>query len=100
MSKNFKSNDISLEEIMHDIYSGCIQLPDFQRNWVWDNNRIRLLISSMINEYPIGSVMFLENNIEQFNFAYRAFTNSEAIVKNITPKNLVLDGQLLALNSF
>ena len=31
----FKTNPISLKELLDDAESGKIQLPDFQRGWVW-----------------------------------------------------------------
>ena len=43
MSKRaaFKTNPISLEELLRHCGSGKIQLPDFQRSWVWDEERIK-----------------------------------------------------------
>ena len=37
----FKSNDTTLSSILEKINLGKIQLPDFQRGWVWDDNRIK-----------------------------------------------------------
>ena len=37
----FKTNPVSLKELLDDAESGKIQLPDFQRGWVWDDDRIR-----------------------------------------------------------
>ncbi len=37
----FKTNPVSLEELLKDCGSGRLQLPDFQRSWVWDENRIK-----------------------------------------------------------
>lgn len=41
-----KTNDTPILDLMKDIGKGKIQLPDFQRGWVWDDNRIRGLIAS------------------------------------------------------
>ena len=35
------SNDTELRQLMNDVDSGKIQLPDFQRGWTWDDDRIR-----------------------------------------------------------
>ena len=55
-----KSHDTSLKDILRDISDGITQLPEFQRDWVWDDERIRALIASIICSYPVGAVMFLE----------------------------------------
>lgn len=60
MGSSFKPNDILIEDILKDISNGAIQLLDFQRGWVWYDYRIRALIASISNSYPVGSLMFLE----------------------------------------
>ena len=42
---------------MATIHTGKTQLPDFQRGWVWDDGRIKALIASITNGYPIGAAM-------------------------------------------
>jgi uncharacterized protein with ParB-like and HNH nuclease domain len=37
-----------------------MQLPDFQRGWVWDDEHIRSLLVSIARCFPIGAVMLLE----------------------------------------
>ena len=46
---------IHLHELLAD--KGQIQLPDFQRGWVWNDGHIRALIASVSLSYPIGAVM-------------------------------------------
>lgn len=41
MASSFYSNDVALEDILKPISSAYIQLPDFQRGWVWDDFRIK-----------------------------------------------------------
>ena len=36
----FESPPLSLSELLDDIHVGKIQLPDFQRPWKWDDERI------------------------------------------------------------
>ena len=48
-----------LQELLQDIHSGDIQLPDFQRGWVWDDERIRDLLVSISRSFPVGAVMTL-----------------------------------------
>jgi len=90
MGSTFKSNDTPISDILKDIDQGVNQLPDFQRGWVWDDNRIRSLIASISNSYPVGALMFLEFGGDTVRFRYRPFTGSTADCK---PEILVLDGQ-------
>ncbi|MDR2353190.1 MAG: DUF262 domain-containing protein [Deltaproteobacteria bacterium] len=86
-----KSNDISLEKILSGIKDATIRLPDFQRGWVWDDERIRALITSITCSYPVGAVMFLEYSGDGIRFKSRTFTNVPD--NKMDPKTLVLDGQ-------
>ena len=88
-----KTNDISLSKILQSIDEGKIQLPDFQRGWVWEDDRIRALIASISNGYPIGAAMFLETGSKEINFKYRLFEGVDESRKNVSPDSLVLDGQ-------
>lgn len=90
MGSSFKSNDILITDILKDINNGVIQLPDFQRGWVWDDYRIRSLIASISNSYPVGALMFLEYGGESIRFKYRPFNGLKNEEK---PDILVLDGQ-------
>ncbi|MFA6089848.1 MAG: hypothetical protein WC755_08375 [Candidatus Woesearchaeota archaeon] len=38
---SFDSTKHSLYEILREVQSGKIQLPDFQCGWIWDDKRIR-----------------------------------------------------------
>ena len=55
-----QTNDRQISELMKSIESGSAQLPDFQRGWVWDDNRIKALIASITSNFPVGAAMFLE----------------------------------------
>jgi len=57
---NFDSTKTSLESILNEIMIGKIQLPDFQRGWIWDDDHIRSLLVSIGRSFPIGSIMLLE----------------------------------------
>ena len=56
----FKTNPISLKELLDNAGSGKIQLLDFQRGWVWDDDRIRGLLASISRGFPVGAMMTLE----------------------------------------
>jgi len=56
----FKTNPVSLKSLLDDAAGGKIQLPDFQRGWVWDDDRIRGLLASISRGFPVGALMMLE----------------------------------------
>ncbi len=56
----FKTHPFSLEELLRDCGKGAMQLPDFQRSWVWDQDRIRGLVASISRAFPVGALMTLE----------------------------------------
>ena len=86
-----KTNDTPILDLMRDIGKGRIQLPDFQRGWVWDDNRIRGLIASITQNFPIGAAMFLEYGNESVRFKYRMIEG--APLSAAAPEQLILDGQ-------
>ncbi|MEH2356522.1 DUF262 domain-containing protein [Nostoc sp.] len=56
----FDSTKTRLETLLKDIITGEIQLPDFQRGWVWDDEHIRSLLVSIARSFPVGAIMLLE----------------------------------------
>lgn len=88
-----KSENEAIADILQSIDKGKTQLPDFQRGWVWEDNRIRALIASISNGYPIGAAMFLQTGSDEVNFKYRLFEGVDKSLENVVPDRLVLDGQ-------
>lgn len=86
-----QTNDRQITELMKNIDEGKAQLPDFQRGWVWDDNRIKALIASITNNYPVGAAMFLEYGNDNIRFKYRTIEGVD--VQNLSPSELILDGQ-------
>ena len=88
----FEATKVLLPTLLSDIQTGKAQLPEFQRDWVWDDQRIKDLLVSVLRKHPIGSVMLLESNNEQARFKVRPI---EGVKLEGTPKpqTLVLDGQ-------
>jgi uncharacterized protein with ParB-like and HNH nuclease domain len=43
----FQTNPFDLNKMLEDCHHGILQLPDFQRSWVWDEDRIKSLIASV-----------------------------------------------------
>jgi uncharacterized protein with ParB-like and HNH nuclease domain len=56
----FDSTKTQLSTLLQRVVEGKLQLPDFQRGWVWDDEHIRSLLVSIARSFPIGAVMLLE----------------------------------------
>lgn len=89
--KILQSNDVNVKKLMSEIKSGNIQLPSIQREWIWNDEKIRDIVASVISDYPIGAVLFLKCEDSPI-FACNPISGVE-FAKNILPKNLILDGQ-------
>jgi hypothetical protein len=50
----FQTNPFDLHKLLDDCHRGVLQLPDFQRSWVWDDDRIKSLIASVSRAFPVG----------------------------------------------
>ena len=56
----FDSTKFPLPQILSDVTAGKIQLPDFQRGWIWDDEHVKSLLVSIARSFPVGAVMMLE----------------------------------------
>ena len=89
----FDSTKASLTDLLREITEGKIQLPDFQRGWVWDDNHIRDLLVSIGRSFPIGAIMLLKAGGE-VRFQTRPVEGLEdSVPTNRAPERLILDGQ-------
>ncbi len=77
--------------LLRDIAKGKIQLPDFQRGWVWDDEHIKSLLASLSLAYPIGAIMLLEASPE-LKFKTRP-VEGVILLNDTKPEKLILDGQ-------
>ena len=89
----FRIDQPFLQDLLKDIGSGRIQLPDFQRDWVWNDDRIRSLIASVSRKFPIGSVLTLKAEDTDVRFQTRHVEGVNAIDVHGKPDTLILDGQ-------
>lgn len=90
--ETFDSKKTNLYEILKNIEMGKIQLPDFQRGWVWDDNRIKGILASVAKSFPIGAVMLLETGNESVRFKTKVVEGAPSANGN-KPELLILDGQ-------
>ncbi|GAB3204494.1 GmrSD restriction endonuclease domain-containing protein [Nocardia tengchongensis] len=80
-----------LHTVLELIKTGAMQLPDFQRDWKWDDLRIRELIATITLDYPLGVVMTMETGGKS-PFRARPLIGSAA-EEGTDPDLLLLDGQ-------
>ena len=83
----FKEVSYSLQKLMDDIEMGEIGLPDIQRPFVWKNAKVRDLFDSMYRGYPIGYLLFWENDVE------KGVKQIGTIAHQKVPHLLIVDGQ-------
>ena len=88
----FQTNPIDLEELLKNCAHGVLQLPDFQRSWVWDEDRIKSLIASISRAFPVGALMTLDTG-GPVNFKPRPVEGAPNEAKQVVPQSLLLDGQ-------
>ena len=77
--------------LLQMIHNRTMALPDFQRDFVWDPSMTDELIESIINNYPAGTLLRVQNGKELL-FQPRAFQGAPALDGG-RPAYLILDGQ-------
>src|SRR5437773_11044464 len=89
---SFDSTKTLLQDLLKDARDGKLQLPDFQRGWVWDDEHIRSLLASVSLSYPIGAVMMLQTGNVDVRFKPRT-VEGVVLALSMEPEQLILDGQ-------
>ena len=79
---NFDVNNISVSSILGYIKDGTIAIPEIQRPFVWDSVKVRDLIDSLYNGYPVGYIITWKSH----NVKLKDGTSSEG-------KQVLIDGQ-------
>src|SRR3954451_4768759 len=87
----FQTNPWRLNDLLGQLDSGKIVLPEFQRSFVWRPPDIDLLLTSLVLDYPAGSLLFLRADPSN-PLAWRTVEGVE-LGRQQTPEYLVLDGQ-------
>ena len=87
----FTTPNYGLTDLFSRIDRGDLQLPDFQRAYAWDVDRIRSLIVTVLRGYPMGALMALDTRNEPMRFRPRPLSGAPDTGQN--PGLLLLDGQ-------
>lgn len=88
----FDTTKNHLDTMIKQISEGKIQLPDFQRGWIWDDEHVRSLLVSVARSFPIGAVMLLQTGGD-LRFQVRPVENVPFPGIIPEPEFLILDGQ-------
>jgi len=62
MAEQYNASNIALEQILGDIKSGAIAIPEIQRPFVWKPRQVRDLIDSLYAGYPTGYLIISQNH--------------------------------------
>lgn len=90
---SFKIDNPSLLEMLQLVKSGKVQLPEFQRDWRWNDEHIRNLIISVSQSFPIGVIMTLKIGNAGLLFQTRPIEGTDPSVNRKDPESIILDGQ-------
>ncbi|GAA4243257.1 DUF262 domain-containing protein [Dactylosporangium darangshiense] len=77
---------------MQEVRQGKLQLPDFQREYKWGDDRIRSLLSTLTLGHPMGVLMMLLTGNDRVRFKPKALAGVTA-AETAIPQHLLLDGQ-------
>ena len=83
----FNTTNFNLSNLVSDVDSGIIALPDLQRPFVWKDKQIRDLFDSLYRGLPTGLIILWEIGGNNDGFKPIGFD------KSTTPNRLVIDGQ-------
>ena len=89
MAELYDNIPMEVEDLLKDIKTGKLGLPDLQRPFVWKDNKVRDLLDSMLKGFPIGYIMIWSapedyENVKQIGLNEKNYKRSE---------DLVIDGQ-------
>ncbi|RAY15945.1 hypothetical protein DPM19_09355 [Actinomadura craniellae] len=80
-----------LSTVLDEVADGRIRLPDFQRNWLWDDERIISILATVTMSYPMGVIMTLETGGPGAVFKTRPLEGTQDAARQA--EQLLLDGQ-------
>jgi hypothetical protein len=87
---SFDTTKTSLKDLLGSVHEGKLQLPEFQRDYVWNEGDVRSLLESIAKGFPVGALLTLERG-GSIEFKPRGIEGTS--VETIEPEHLLLDGQ-------
>ena len=58
---SFETNPRFLRDLLAEARAGRLQLPDFQRSYVWGDEDVRMLLASVLRGFPVGALLTLRS---------------------------------------
>lgn len=86
----FDTTKEDLKVILRKVHEGKLQLPDFQRDYVWGDDDVRGLIASIARGFPVGALLTLDTGGE---VEFKPRLIAGAPTSDTRPVELLLDGQ-------
>ena len=86
----FDTTKEDLKDILRKVDEGKLQLPDFQRDYVWGDEDVRSLVASIAKGFPVGALLTLETGGE---VDFKPRTLEGVGERGDKPAELLLDGQ-------
>lgn len=87
MPDTFGHHPWTVNDLVRNVSSGQVRLPDLQRPFVWHNAKVRDLVDSMYRGFPVGELMFWVNDDQAHSRAIGTGAKSQ------TGSMQVIDGQ-------
>jgi hypothetical protein len=89
---SFQSPQLPLADLLQQARQGKLQLPDFQREYKWDDDRIRSLLATLTLGHPMGVLMMLDTGSKHTRFKPKTLAGV-SLRDEVHPDHLLLDGQ-------
>ena len=86
----FDTTKEDLRDLLRQTQEGRLQLPDFQRDYVWGDDDVRSLIASVAKGFPIGALLTLQTGGD---VKFKPRLLAGVPIQNVDPDELLLDGQ-------
>ncbi len=83
---------IAIRKLIEAVENGQIRIPAFQRDFVWDSDRVAQFIDSLYKQYPFGSLLFWRAR-EKLDHERRLGPYELPDLADDYPIDYVLDGQ-------
>jgi hypothetical protein len=88
---SFETPHYGIGQLLEWARSGHLQLPDFQRPYKWDDERIRSLLVTVLRDHPMGVLMVLASGGDNVRFKPKPIAGASDASGE--PGLLLLDGQ-------
>ena len=82
----------TIRGLLQRINEGEVRIPAFQREFIWEPDRVQFLMDSIYKQYPIGTILFWRTR-EQLEFDRDLGPYTLPAPKEQYPIDYVLDGQ-------